>query len=378
MHKKISLALLVLAFAFFVSPQISHAQSSPSATNANMLMGWAWSSNIGWVSFNCANFGTCLQGDKYKVEIMPDGTLVGDAWSSNIGWIHFGNMSGFPIGKGTSQANASFDGSAFTGWARALSNGGGWDGWISLSGKTTSVVTIDNSPLVATTPTAASVSQSNQGSYGVTATGNTASGFAWGSDVIGWLSFSGPGYSVSIVPNDPSTDDTVLASSTDCYGPDGSLIKDGDSKMYFHYSSEDAYLGQSCSDTQNRICSAGFLSGSYSNTSCSGRSINSFQTGVAPQVDLLIGRDGIPYVHTPLVVSKGADVNVKWIVSPDGGQPDICVGTGGLAGQVNAPASGSFRAASLQTSTTYTITCSNAYGTSTDSVKAVIYSVNEF
>lgn len=136
---------------------------SAFAGSQHNMTGYAWSSNIGWVSFNCTNDSSCGTAD-YGVNKNGDGTLVGYAWSSNIGWIQFGGLSGFPSGSGTTASNATVSGSNLVGWARALSyDGAGWDGWISLTG---------------TVPT-----------YGVSFSGTTFTGYAWGSAVIGWLLF---------------------------------------------------------------------------------------------------------------------------------------------------------------------------------------------
>lgn len=128
------------------------------------IIGYAWSSNIGWLSFNDGN-----------VTVDGSNNLVGYAWSPNIGWVKFGGLSGFPDASiGT---NAKLTDTGATGWARAVSvmnplvyktidNRGGWDGWISLSsaGKTPA--------------------------YGVATDGKNFSGFAWGSEVVGWLDWS--------------------------------------------------------------------------------------------------------------------------------------------------------------------------------------------
>ncbi|MFA6257660.1 MAG: hypothetical protein WC671_01465 [Candidatus Paceibacterota bacterium] len=141
-----------------------------SASSTDSMSGWAWSSNIGWISFNCTNDSSCATSD-YGVNKNADGTLTGYAWSSNIGWIKFGGfiISDFPTnGTGTQQINAKINGNNLQGWAKALSGGdgsSGWDGWISFSG---------------TTP-----------NYGVSLTGDNFSGYAWGSEVVGWVDFSG-------------------------------------------------------------------------------------------------------------------------------------------------------------------------------------------
>ncbi len=52
------------------------------------LAGWAWSSNIGWISFNCSNRGTCGTVP-YAVTIDSSGIFSGWAWNDVIGWISF-------------------------------------------------------------------------------------------------------------------------------------------------------------------------------------------------------------------------------------------------------------------------------------------------
>lgn len=121
--------------------------------------GYAWSDNIGWVSLSGSNYGFVMDSS---------GKLSGYAWSDNIGWItaNESELSGCP----TNPCRAKMNGDALTGWLRALSNGGGWDGWISLSGS----------------------------GYGVTRSGSSLSGYAWGGDVVGWLDFS-----LALAPPEP-------------------------------------------------------------------------------------------------------------------------------------------------------------------------------
>ncbi len=149
------------------------------------LDGYAWSSNIGWISMNCKT-GSAAGGDicgtsNYKVTIQSaTGDLIGYAWSSNLGWIKFNGLSSFPTGGGTVAASAQVTGTYpslnFEGWARACagtapgncsnmtSRTDGWDGWISLRGT----------------------------GYGISSNAADivyASSFAWGSNVVGWVSF---------------------------------------------------------------------------------------------------------------------------------------------------------------------------------------------
>lgn len=153
---KIFLTLTFLFLPFF-------AQASTS----DNIVGYAWSDTIGWISFNCTNNNTCAISN-YGVNKNGDNTLTGYAWSDNIGWIKFGNLSGFPNGNGTQAQNANVNGNNLKGWAKAIgADGNGWDGWIALSGAGPS--------------------------YNVTLSGSAFGGYAWGSDVLGWVSFDASG-----------------------------------------------------------------------------------------------------------------------------------------------------------------------------------------
>ncbi|MHA1483339.1 MAG: PKD domain-containing protein, partial [Candidatus Heimdallarchaeaceae archaeon] len=166
------------------------------AGTGHILSGFAWSENIGWISFNSTSDGS---SQDYGVTFnSSSGVLTGNAWSENIGWISFNNGEVStppfdPYKADSFVAISSTSTGAFTGWSRALTaclddkwninkctssdagdQAGGWDGWISLSG--------------------------SDPAYGVTRNleDNTVSGYAWGGDVIGWISFSGsdPDYGV--------------------------------------------------------------------------------------------------------------------------------------------------------------------------------------
>jgi len=102
----------------FGNENITEAQSTEKE-----LSGYAWSSNIGWISMNCSNTGTCGTGN-YGVTLNEEtGNLTGHAWSSNIGWLQFGGLSGFPTGSSTQAINANISSTtdSMSGWARFLS-----------------------------------------------------------------------------------------------------------------------------------------------------------------------------------------------------------------------------------------------------------------
>jgi hypothetical protein len=106
------------------------------------------------------------------------GDFSGYAWSENIGWIKFDPAGPYP-GAPSSSATLNLSTNEVSGWARACAgavnpdctggtnpDSGGWDGWIKMRG------TVPN--------------------YGVSLNPGTKEflGFAWGSDVIGWISFN--------------------------------------------------------------------------------------------------------------------------------------------------------------------------------------------
>jgi len=127
------------------------------------VSGWAWSENIGWISFNNISGGGTID---YGVNIDGAGNFSGCAWSENIGWISFNqtDLTGCPQGSCMAQLNTETR--QISGWARALANNSGWDGWISLNGT----------------------------NYNLSVNGESGEfeGWTWGSNVIGWLRFAGP------------------------------------------------------------------------------------------------------------------------------------------------------------------------------------------
>ena len=173
-----TLVVLVVALGvslmFFGGPRTPvHATTTcPVSADTTCLAGWAWSSNIGWVSFNSSDdSGTTAQ---YDVAMDTSGNLTGYAWSSNVGWISFNSadLSASPACSGTVAPTVNTGTGAVTGWARVISEKGrsdGWDGCIELSG-------------------ANHASPDTSGNSGVTYVSSTGfNGFAWGGNVVGWL-----------------------------------------------------------------------------------------------------------------------------------------------------------------------------------------------
>ncbi|HNR81835.1 MAG TPA: hypothetical protein PKK37_05340, partial [Candidatus Pacearchaeota archaeon] len=168
-RKSLVFAGVVMLVAGFFSALLAFAGTSDN------VGGFAWSENIGWVSFNNkAVDGIAGDGGAtdYGVNIATDGTMSGYAWSENIGWISFNGADAAACGGCSgddcqAKVNQTLNGSGeyeVGGWAKVLANGGGWDGCISLRGS----------------------------NYGVSidpATGDFH-GWAWSDMVLGWLSFN--------------------------------------------------------------------------------------------------------------------------------------------------------------------------------------------
>ncbi|MEK7646510.1 MAG: hypothetical protein AAB381_02345 [Patescibacteria group bacterium] len=144
----------------------------------NEVKGWAWSSNVGWISFNSTDAGA--GGGPYKVSISTTtanptlGKFGGYAWSPNVGWISFNSadVSGCPeVGTldGCNPA-VSLTSGAVTGYARVLSmkNESG-DGWVQLSGTNHPSASGDSSGVTFNTST------------------KDFTGYAWEPTALGWI-----------------------------------------------------------------------------------------------------------------------------------------------------------------------------------------------
>lgn len=173
MNNKLLRLSLMSVFAVIISLTIN--TDRVHAASYYDLSGWAWSSNIGWVSFNSADSGA--GGGPYKVRLSQTGTTFkfqDYAWSPNIGWISFNSADtlGCPSASNAVLSTTTGD---VTGTIRAVTAMGrtdGWDGCIELSG--TNHATRDFT-----------------GNGGITFDNrdNYIKGYAWGGDVVGWLQF---------------------------------------------------------------------------------------------------------------------------------------------------------------------------------------------
>ena len=160
MSKKFLIFLIIfLSLASFLIFDLKEVR----AGTEHNVSGWAWSENIGWISFNSTTDGSLIN---YGVNIDSNRIFSGYAWSENIGWISFNKneLTDCPISP--CRAKLDFQTKQISGWARALAYGDGWDGWIRLR-DTDYGVWLDTSLSPA-----------------------EFRNWAWGSDVVGWISFN--------------------------------------------------------------------------------------------------------------------------------------------------------------------------------------------
>ena len=182
---------LVLVSASALGNKLSGGNSGTKVAEAQSvwpkeLTGWAWSDNIGWISFNCSNTNSCATSN-YKVSMLDSVTtnhyLSGYAWSDSVGWISFNSNEVFPCPDGCNAPSISVTSGQVIGSAWAMSGNknapeGEWNGYIEMSAYPS-----HPSPM-------------GGGDGGVTynpATG-AFTGYAFGS-VLGWVNFN-----VSLAP----------------------------------------------------------------------------------------------------------------------------------------------------------------------------------
>ncbi len=204
-------------FLFSLLAIVGAASITLAATSQN-ISGFAWSSNIGWIKLNnCTDTNTCEPGD-YGLMAVPavSGTtpISGYAWSPNIGWVRFDDPN-CPTAGCSDGARVNWTTGKIVGWARACSvytascSGaledniyrGGWDGYIALD------------------------STSGGGSgYGVSfdKTTGAISGYAWGSEVLGWIQFDGK---IKIEPTKICPNGTTVLQSADCTCAGGQIYQ---------------------------------------------------------------------------------------------------------------------------------------------------------
>lgn len=106
------------------------------------------------------------------------GAISGWAWSDNVGWISFNETTGCP----DSPCSPTMDMTSgyWSGWAKATAGNDvsddGWDGWISLSCKNHAFLGICTNPYrIQFSPITGEISSENR--------------YAWGANILGWINF---------------------------------------------------------------------------------------------------------------------------------------------------------------------------------------------
>jgi hypothetical protein len=325
------------------------------------LNGYAWSSNIGWISLNCLNDSNCASSD-YKVTVNADRTVTGYAWSSNIGWIKFGGLSSFPSGGGTAGSNVTLTGTypnmTFNGWARACSAtaggtcasmatssaAGGWDGWISMRGTDYAV-------------------SANLG------TGMNSDSYAWGSEVVGWVDmFSyvtfatqsatllGTSCTIPVGQNTCSGSltwniDTALPSPNIHNTRTNSSVSTNASANNFGltltYGNTTFHARSGTSVLASRVLNASCASGVHNGTVCVAA------TTTAPNITT--------FTAQPRFVRMGGNATVTWGLSSLAGS--VCTITGPNVNYAVASTSGTLPIGPIRSQSTYRISCTGSYGT---------------
>jgi hypothetical protein len=352
MFGAIALTVAILSTAIIMtSPSVDSSAS-------DNLSGFAWSETIGWISFNSTNEASSTA--PYGVKVATNGDLSGYAWSENIGWISFnpGDVSGCPSGTCAPSLDRSngVNKGVVSGWARALSptsgvNTGGWDGWISLD--------CANNGACATSD------------YKVKATDCSWGGFAWGGDVVGWISFSGAhggnvtGTGEGCHPIQYSCEGTAPTDATACsaadpgvsgvpYGVVGATVSScllGATKCHYYCNNGYTQSGNACVPTQCNDAVDNDADGK-----------NNF--GVDPGCSSINDdneTDELPVLTvTPMTVLGGSNANFAWDLKGNIG----CTLTGGNRNFDLTPPTVS-STSPIYARTTFTLTCPAGSDTAT-------------
>lgn len=164
---------------------------NPGSQGEGTLMGWGWmgtgianpnspEGGGGWLKFNCAPEG--CDDNSWGVSVDMDenslshGYFSGEAWSNNYGWLVFDRATvescwqANPDETANDVAHILFPSGKVVGWAKFINgddfNNDGYTGCVSFSGiDYSSTVDLDTGAL---------------------------EGWAWGSNVVGWISFQNP------------------------------------------------------------------------------------------------------------------------------------------------------------------------------------------
>ena len=361
------LMLSITALFTVVNKSFVHAQAVTP-----VISGYLWSDKIGWISTNCENNNTC-SASNYKVSFNSgSGLLSGYAWNDMLEWITFdsANLSGCP--SGTCTATMSIATGALTGWARACivfqsgcsgalraSNElGGFDGWISLSGSGYQLS-------AAFTPSAWPSNPST-----------TNTGYAWGGDLINWIQ----GHIYQGAPSDFAPVINLSASSTS--------ITSGQSTTLTWTVSGDAdgncpktATTTSTTWTGDVTCNGSMVVSPNATTTYEMSASNTISTrSRTVKVIVLPATPSILLDVSNTRPTAGSSVTLTWTVSgdTDGTCDTSLIGTA-VSGWTatkscanNTPTTFTFTAGAVGASTTFTLSGTNGFGTTSKSITVTV------
>ncbi|MCA9355945.1 hypothetical protein H6790_00370 [Candidatus Nomurabacteria bacterium] len=253
-------------------------------------------------------------GSNYGVNVDPlTGNMSGYAWSSEVGWISF-NEGGCPEGTCTPKVDlASGD---ITGWARVLAHGDDWDGWISLS--------CDNSGIFGCSGIFGG------SSYGVSVPdlygAGQFSGYAWGDEVVGWTKFSGPTYSVVVDMDQPQVNLTSSSAST-CTEPVTLSWSTQDMASCSLSSSDAIITGESVTIPSGSTTVTPSANPTTYTLNCTGADGNPYSSSVTVALECNAGtRLVLQATPSPVFSTGGYKTTLTWF-TPSGTNYLSCTGT---------------------------------------------------
>ena len=284
--------------------------------------GYSWSSNVGWISMSGTGYGVTIDD--------TTGGIEGYAWGgtglgTGIGWIKFGGLSGCPSG-GSCDSGVDLATGELVGWARACSAtasgdctgplnpyGGGWDGWISLNCSNTGDCGNNN--------------------YKWELAGSNITGFAWGGDVIGWITANN--IETNLLP--PAVTFEVLNPDTGLWEPPATLTISTGEDVQFRWSSNNTF--ECLSSVSGHSSAGGWSTGNA--TAGTDSTIDEPSPGTSAEftincrgyggtaaeaIAIQTGASMVDLEAFPVILDEGGSVTLTWDTM--GNDPTVCTISG--------------------------------------------------